>query len=324
MLLLTMFLSSFSCINARAEEFQILEIPNFKDSWETSFPGRIGISRGDCKNFKVIIDQYSYCSFDTDSYEYVSFSLYSDKNMSNKLLEFKDDEVSSIFLPKGEYYLNITGSNLISKYNVLSFTFGKISVIDFMKGGITKKKNKFYYQIPFCFRGDIECSFLGLSSDDGSFFYDTEYVFKYAYIEKNKKSKDNFYNNISFKMYLKNKNSNVKITPTGKTKEILDIEAKGETYDTTSNNPSDSTKKDKKKPTVKGVKNNKTYKKTVKIKVSDKSGIKKVTLNGKKMKVSKFKKGYKITRKKSTKNYILKVWDKAGNKRVVKFKIKKK
>ena len=72
---------------------------------------------------------------------------------------------------------------------------------------------------------------------------------------------------------------------------------------------------------VKGVKNNKTYKTKVKFKVSDKSGIKKVTLNGKKISVAKAKKGYTVKKKKS---YTLKVWDKAGNVRVVKFKIKKK
>lgn len=81
------------------------------------------------------------------------------------------------------------------------------------------------------------------------------------------------------------------------------------------------TKSDYKKPTVKGVKNNKTYKTKVKFKVSDKSGIKKVTLNGKKISVTKAKKGYTVKKKKS---YTLKVWDKAGNVRVVKFKIKKK
>ena len=79
-------------------------------------------------------------------------------------------------------------------------------------------------------------------------------------------------------------------------------------------------KKDTKKPTVKGVKNNKTYKKSVKFKVSDKSGIKKVTLNKKKIKVSKAKKGYTV---KKNGKYTLKVWDKAGNVRTVKFKIKK-
>lgn len=74
--------------------------------------------------------------------------------------------------------------------------------------------------------------------------------------------------------------------------------------------------KDKKKPTVKGVKNKKTYKRKVKIKFSDKSGIKKATLNGKKIKSG----------KKVSKNgkYKLIVIDKVGNKRVIKFRIKRK
>ena len=259
----------------------------------------------------------------------MSFSLYSDKNKKNELLNSKnysDDDYPSIFLPKGEYYLNLTCSNNASEYMSYSYLFGKISVIDLMKGGITKKKSKFYYQLPRFFKGNIDCSFLGLASDDGSLYYDTEYVFSYAYIDESKKSKNNYYNNISFKMYLKDKNSSVKITPTGKTKEILDLEAKGGTYDTSNyeeemkNDTSNKKKKDTKKPTVKGVKNNKTYKKSVKFKVSDKSGIKKVTLNNKKIKVSKAKKGYTVKKKGK---YTLKVWDKAGNVRTVKFKIKK-
>ena len=77
------------------------------------------------------------------------------------------------------------------------------------------------------------------------------------------------------------------------------------------------TPKDKTKPTVKGVRNKKIYKKEVTIKFSDKqSGIKKATLNGKKIK----------TGKKVKKNgkYILKVYDKAGNCTTVKFTIKLK
>ncbi|MCM1158109.1 MAG: hypothetical protein NC300_05030 [Bacteroidales bacterium] len=72
---------------------------------------------------------------------------------------------------------------------------------------------------------------------------------------------------------------------------------------------------DKTKPVVKGVKNKKTYKKAVKITFSDKgSGIKKATLNGKKI-----KSGKKVKKKGS---YTLKVWDKAGNLKTIKFKLK--
>lgn len=77
--------------------------------------------------------------------------------------------------------------------------------------------------------------------------------------------------------------------------------------------------KDKIKPSVKGVKNKKVYKKAVTIKFSDKqSGIKKATLNGKKI-----KSGKKV---KKNGKYTLKVYDKAGNCTTVKFtiKIKKK
>lgn len=72
---------------------------------------------------------------------------------------------------------------------------------------------------------------------------------------------------------------------------------------------------DRTKPSVKGVKNGKTYKKAVKIKISDKNGIKSATLNGKA-----FKSGSK-TSKNGT--YILKATDNAGNIKTVKFKIQK-
>jgi hypothetical protein len=76
------------------------------------------------------------------------------------------------------------------------------------------------------------------------------------------------------------------------------------------------------KPTVSGVKNNKTYTKSVTIKATDKdSGLKSATLNGKTIKVSKLKSGYKVSKAGS---YTLKVKDKAGNTKTVKFKIKKK
>ncbi len=69
------------------------------------------------------------------------------------------------------------------------------------------------------------------------------------------------------------------------------------------------------KPTVKGVKNNGTYKNARTIQFSDKgSGISKAVLNGKKIRT-----GKKVTKKGS---YMLVVTDKAGNKKTVKFKLK--
>lgn len=68
------------------------------------------------------------------------------------------------------------------------------------------------------------------------------------------------------------------------------------------------------KPSIKGIKDNKTYKKAVVVKFSDKgSGIKKATLNGKKI-----SSGKKITKKGS---YTLKLTDRAGNSKTAKFKI---
>lgn len=72
---------------------------------------------------------------------------------------------------------------------------------------------------------------------------------------------------------------------------------------------------DKKKPTT-NIKNKKTYKKAVKITFKDSiSGIKKATLNGKKI-----KSGKKV---KKNGKYTLKIYDKAGNVKTVKFTIRK-
>lgn len=72
---------------------------------------------------------------------------------------------------------------------------------------------------------------------------------------------------------------------------------------------------DKKKPTT-NIKNKKTYKKAVKITFKDSiSGIKKATLNGRKIKSG------KTVKKNGT--YTLKIYDKAGNVKKVKFTIKK-
>lgn len=73
-------------------------------------------------------------------------------------------------------------------------------------------------------------------------------------------------------------------------------------------------KKDTKDPTVSGVTNGKTYKKSVTIKVTDASGIKSIELNNKK-----FTTGSKVSKKGS---YTLEAVDKIGNKKTVKFKIK--
>lgn len=74
---------------------------------------------------------------------------------------------------------------------------------------------------------------------------------------------------------------------------------------------------DTKKPSIKGAKNKKTYNKKVTLKFSDKNGIKKITVNGKKIKTCK--------KKQFTKNgkYTVKVTDNAGNTQKITFKIKK-
>lgn len=74
---------------------------------------------------------------------------------------------------------------------------------------------------------------------------------------------------------------------------------------------------DQTKPTIKGVKNNKTYKKKVTLKFNDKNGIKKITINGKTIKKSTKS---KTIRKRGS--YTVKVTDTVGNQNKVKFKIK--
>lgn len=77
---------------------------------------------------------------------------------------------------------------------------------------------------------------------------------------------------------------------------------------------------DKKKPTISGAKNGKTYKKSVTLKFKDAhSGIKSVTVNGKKISAKKYS-GYTI---KKNGKYKIVVTDKAGNKKTITIRIKK-
>lgn len=87
---------------------------------------------------------------------------------------------------------------------------------------------------------------------------------------------------------------------------------------------------DSKKPLVKGVKAKKTYKKKVTVYIKDACKLSKVTINGKKQKMTnkqlvkkgKYKGYYKYTVKKVGSNKIV-ATDKAGNKQTIQFKIVK-
>lgn len=77
--------------------------------------------------------------------------------------------------------------------------------------------------------------------------------------------------------------------------------------------------KDSKKPEISGVNNKASYDKAVTLKVSDKdSGIASLTVNGKEIKASKYKNGYKVSKAGS---YCVTVTDKAGNTKTVSFTI---
>lgn len=85
--------------------------------------------------------------------------------------------------------------------------------------------------------------------------------------------------------------------------------------------------KDTKKPVFAGVKNNKSYKKSITVYVKDDTSIKNVKVNGKSVKLSKVKKGkykgyYKFILKKKG-SYRIVASDTAGNKKSIKIKIKK-
>lgn len=86
---------------------------------------------------------------------------------------------------------------------------------------------------------------------------------------------------------------------------------------------------DSKTPTIKGVKNNKTYKKKAIVYIKDNLKLSKITINGKKQKITakqlvkkgKYKGYYKYTVKKKGSNKIV-VNDAAGNKKTLKIKVK--
>lgn len=87
------------------------------------------------------------------------------------------------------------------------------------------------------------------------------------------------------------------------------------------------TKKDTKAPVIKGIKKNKSYKKKVTVYVKDNQKLKKVTVNGKKVKLKKVKTGkykgyYKFVLKKAGKQKIV-ATDVSGNKKKMTVRIKK-
>ncbi|MDD6070557.1 MAG: hypothetical protein PUC12_07040 [Clostridiales bacterium] len=286
------------------------------------------IKEDEGKVFKINIPEYSY--FDASCFYRVFFgngiyndkdckvSLYGDSNL-NSLICNNLKEIH-LFLPRGDYYLKLESYEKIYPSDFVSYiSFYRTPIKEYTKGKIEKKKNRYY--IHFIVGG-------GYSTRAFGTYKLGTYDIPYEYCQDLNKCFHGDYDNVK-DVYKKlnfsvevNKKKADPIVTFGKTENnILKIEANGGIYDVNnSENNTSSKKKDTKKPTVKGVKNNKTYKKSVKFKVSDKSGIKKVTLNKKKIKVSKAKKGYTV-KKKGT--YTLKVWDKAGNVRTVKFKIKK-
>ena len=329
MLLLTLFLFKSNSLTTYAAITDMKEIPDEypvakSESFyeEEKHLTKVLITEEDeGKTQKIVIPEYSYFEFISRAGK---VSLYTDSGKTDKLIEGR---YIRLYLPKGEYFLCLDEyfdgykytfkEGTIEYEEAISFLYGRVSVKKAITDSVVKKSKTFNITHNG-WPGWKTAEAFG-ASRSSKFEYGVTYSIKSGYTDlcdPNTKfyGEDKKYRYITYDIYVKNKNSTPKVTPTGTTKKILNKEG----------GISDSKKKDTKKPTVKGVKNGKTYKKTVTIKVSDKSGIKKVTLNGKKMSVSKFKKGYKIKRKSTTKSYTLKVWDKAGNKRVVKFKIKKK
>ena len=253
---------------------------------------------------KIIIPEYSYVKI---SLKYGGkIYLYGDENFKNEIA--KGDYSINVFLPKGEYYLYLNSIEKSSRVNHLNY--GRLPIKTLIKGQVKRYKEGYTYYLPGAY---LEEHRTAMVTDFDRYYYNVDYSFELTAPEVT--SSKECFSKISYTFSVKNKKSNITTNIVGETKNIINIEANGGTYD--SNN---SIKKDTKKPTVEGIKNGKTYKKSVKFKVSDKSGIKKVTLNKKKISVSKAKKGYRVKKKGK---YALKVWDKAGNVRTVKFKIKK-
>lgn len=95
---------------------------------------------------------------------------------------------------------------------------------------------------------------------------------------------------------------------------------------TVTDSPTTTESKDKKAPTIKGIKKNKTYKKKVTVYVRDNVKLQKVTVNGKKVALTKVKSGkykgyYKFTVKKKGKKKIVAI-DTSKNKKTITIKIK--
>ena len=241
-------------------------------------------------------------------------SIYSDSSYSNQKMEygwgyFEYGTQTTAFLPKGTYYGVVTTKlgnydSFVGNVNVIGAAIPLTKVFKF-----TTKYNKYKTQAT-------------VTMTDALGEYAKRIQYRKGAVSNTKVNDKTYWKWFILTDYAVNGEGATVIKPKSN-KYTVKVKTNA-TYtfmleDTEGNRYSKTVKVnglDKKKPVVTGVKNKKTYKKTVTIKFSDKqTGIKSATLNGKKIK----------NKKKVSKNgsYSLVVRDKAGNKTTIKFKIKK-
>ncbi|MBO5372783.1 MAG: hypothetical protein J6A75_08690 [Lachnospiraceae bacterium] len=301
---------------------QISEFDNISAMYVQKASAAEGDEQGVTNYFKFTLAEDSWVKF-TGSYSMnqhdggqTHVDIYADAMLSNEKGEYgwgywEYDEVFSGFLKAGTYYgvINTKQANysdFVANVNVVA---GAIPVSKIFDVQITTPANKKYATVvlPDVLGSSVRCVQYRSGAVNLENAYSNTY-WKYHIMDDIYDGGDD---NVQF-INIANNSYSFKVIKNGQYTIML-MDTEGGRYSVVV-----SVKEiDTKKPTVKGVKNKKTYKKAVKIKFYDNgSGIQSAKLNGKKI-----KSGKKVSKSGS---YKLVVTDKAKNKTTIKFKIKKK
>lgn len=234
--------------------------------------------------------------------------LYSNSSMSNKVKRFSQDETAVMFLDAGTYYMSarlLHDQEGEAKFR-FNFTVGAVPVSNLIKVSQELSANK-------------DSVTVSVNADGFGKVKALQYVNKLVTFD-NIDSKTVWYETDGYSWYNEVEGTTLldggDTTFTVKNNGTYTVRVTDTEFGLSYSVPFEVSGIDTTAPVISGAANGKTYKNAVTIKFSDKeSGIKTATLNG-----SAVKTGKKISKAGS---YTLKVTDKAGNTKTIKFKIKK-
>lgn len=233
-------------------------------------------------------------------------TLYSDPQLTKELLKIGNyTEKTEVFLPKGTYFLKAQDEKLLGADHMVTIrlTIGAVPQKNMLKVSTKTNKNKTEATVTVIqgFDGNLRNIQYIKGNVPNTYVNEKEYWMVELV---------SHYYSSGYKSTVVKSGNTFTVTKNG----TYTVRIENEDGNACSI-PFSINSLDDKAPVITGVTNGKTYRKPVVIRFGDKgSGVKKAALNGKTIK----------TNKKVSKNgsYTLKVTDRAGNSKTVKFKIK--